>query len=111
MWIALLLSAVALTINVWLWGHWSFEKSAGLTLILVLNAFLLFYLFLGPIFRFAKTKNLKTSLSFWPVKLSFYLTMVLTIVLSIASFYGLIQYLLPIKIILLAIFAFLKLKK
>ncbi|MCB0377784.1 MAG: hypothetical protein KDD33_04765 [Bdellovibrionales bacterium] len=105
--LAIVLIALALTINIWLWGHWSFERSAGLSVLLIVDTLLLFWLILSPLLRFRKGVTFATSFRSWYQKLAFYLVMAMTIFLSVSSFYGLLKYLLPLKILLLGIYVFL----
>jgi hypothetical protein len=99
---------VALTAHIWLWGHWSFGKSTQLTLLLILNSVLALFVFSYPIHYLINKNRIKEVFDKkWFLAL-IYLYILLTIVLSMSSFYGLIQYLLPIKILLILIFTYLK---
>ena len=109
--IKLLIFVICLTAQIWLWGHWSFDKSAGLSALLLLDSLLLFFLLGFPVYYFSKKKEFKSLFESKAFLSVFFVYVGLTLLLCMMSFYGLIQYLLPIKVLLLAVYGFLKFKK
>ena len=109
--LGIVLVLISLTANVWLWGHWSFEKSSGLTILLVVDTLFLLFILITPVVRLTKGTAISEIFFSWYLKMAFYLVMAMTIILAIASFYGIMVYLLPIKIILLIAYAFFNAKR
>ncbi len=106
----IILFILSFSATFWLWGHWNFGKSAGLSLLLFFNSAMLFYLVLYPIYDL--TQNTPISVIFkkkmyWTI---FWLYLLSTLILSVTSFYGLILYILPLKILLIGFYAYLKYK-
>lgn len=99
---------VALTAHFWLWGQWSFQESIRTTLLLSSASVLLLLLIGLPVREIIKKRNPKALFSRYWVQGVFYLYLLLIIVLGVFSFSGLIQLLLPIKVLLLVIYAGLK---
>lgn len=102
---------VALIINVWLWGHWSFEQTAGMTLLLVLNSLLLITIAVIPVIKFFKEKNFHKAYKNWTIKILFYSIVLLTVFLCVTHFQGWIKILLPIKLALVIVTTFIRFKR
>lgn len=109
--IGLLLMVVALAANIWLWGQWSFEESADLNKVLYIDTLLLVYIFVFPLVRILKKKTVKKAVNFWPIKVSFYAILCLTVILCVSHFYGFIRYILFAKFVLTSVYVYLKYKK
>ncbi len=101
MFLKVLIFFVSLTAHIWLWGNWNFGKSTQLTLLLIFNSFLALYILGYPLYYLTLNNRIKEVFSKKVYFLSFYLYVLLTIILSLSSFYGLVFYFLPIIILLI----------
>ena len=108
MFLKVLIFLVTLTAHIWLWGHWNFSKSTQLTLLLIFDSFLALYILGYPLYFLTENNRIKEVFTKKVYIGSVYLYVLLTLILSLSSFYGLIQYILPIKILLIVLFAYLK---
>jgi len=79
-------------------------------MMLSVASFCLLLLVALPIRELAKKRNPRKLFSKYWVQGIFYLYLLLVILMSVFSFTGLIQILLPVKIVLLSVYAFLRYK-
>ncbi len=94
----------------WLWGRWSFEESLRDTLLLLVTSVLLIVYLAVPIRALVKKQSPNPVFhKFW-MQVIFYVYVILIVVMSLFHFTGLIKLLLPIKIGLLGLYAFIKYK-
>jgi len=108
MFLKVLIFFVTLTAHVWLWGHWNFSKSTQLTLLLIFDSCLALYILGYPLYYLTENNRIKEVFRKKIYIGSVYLYVLLTLILSLTSFYGLLQYILPIKILLIVLFAYFK---
>lgn len=108
MWIKIGLFLVCLSATVWLWGHWSFNKATGWTFLLALNSGLLFYLMLWPVYKMSQKGSAAATFRSLPYKIIYIVYVASTLILGISSFYGLMLYILPLKVLLLGAYGYLK---
>lgn len=109
-WLILIITVWA---HIWLFGQWSLNKSMGHSLALLFTGFLLAFVLLFPLKVLIQKGSIAHLLkaSWFQIVVGLYVVAVF--VLSAISFSGLLVYLLPIQVVLLAIKAFItfKLKK
>ncbi len=96
-----LLFLVAVVAHSWLWGHWSLESSIKITLALSFATVLLLIQIGMPIRSLINKNNVMVPFKTYWMRSIFYAYILVIIVLSLFSFTGLIQLLLPVKILLL----------
>ena len=103
-----LILIIAFIANIWLWGHWSFDKPLGLSLFLVVTSLMMLGVCWLSLTTFIKKRSLKelNTKKLWKIFLIVYVLFVA--LLCGLSFYGLIQYLLPIKLLMFGIYLFLR---
>ena len=106
--IKLLLFLFCLTAHVWLWGEWNLQRPVGESLLLVVDSLLLLLLLGLPTFVFFKGREVTALLKKKSYFSIFILYVALTILLSVLSFRGVIQFLLPVIVLIAAVIVFLK---
>lgn len=100
-----LLFLLALIAHSWLWGQWSLETTLKTSMMLGASTLLLAVMGIMPIRSLLKKKNPKDLFSTYWMQGIFYAYLFLIILMSVFSFTGWIQILLPIKVLLLASYA------
>ncbi len=103
-----LLFSVAATAHFWLWGQWSLEASMRTSILLVTATLIFLFLVVYPIRLSLRGGPWRTVFHQWWMQALFYTYLLLVIVMGILSFKGLIQFLLPIIVLLLGLSVFLK---
>lgn len=108
MWLKALILFVSLSANIWLWGHWTFSQPTQMTVFLILNTLLGAFIFIYPIHYLITRNRIRELFLKKRFLVLIYIYIFLNMALSLSSFYGLIQYILPVKILLIALFLYLK---
>lgn len=101
MFLKVLIFFATLTAHIWLWGNWNFGKSTQLTLLLIFDSFLALYILGYPLYYLTLNNRIKEVFSKKVYFLTVYLYVLLTLILSLSSFYGLMLYVLPVIILLI----------
>jgi hypothetical protein len=94
---------VALLAHLWLWEQWSLDESINRTGALFLASLLLLILLILPVREILKKRDPRKLTSTYWVQGLFYFYILVIVILSAFSFAGLIKFLLPIKVALLAL--------
>ena len=90
---------VALAANIWLWGGWSLEKPLWWSLVLFFNSAHIILIYGLSVIRILKLKSVKKALHYWPIILSLYTILILTILLYKYDFAFLITVLVTLKLL------------